>query len=120
MSRRADPRAIRVSVGLTMLARLVLCSKPERGAALCFRVETAGPDRAPAPDSALVLSPATTPPECAGGTLGINREHTPGVFGAALVLSVSDRGYAFNGKHSSAFGCRALIRQRKIINVLRV
>jgi hypothetical protein len=33
--------AIRVSVGLTMLGRLVLCSKPERGAALCFRVKGA-------------------------------------------------------------------------------
>jgi hypothetical protein len=30
--------ATRVSVGLTMLAQLALCSKPQRGAALCLRV----------------------------------------------------------------------------------
>jgi hypothetical protein len=38
-SRRPIPAsAARVSVGLTMLGRLVLCSKPEPLAALCFRV----------------------------------------------------------------------------------
>ncbi len=37
------------------------------------------------------------------------RRPTPG--------SVAELTHAFNGKHSSAFGCRALIRQEKIISV---
>src|ERR1035437_2749965 len=45
-----------------MLGRLVLCSKLERGTALCFRVQPAAPTGLPAPGWPLVHSPRSMRP----------------------------------------------------------
>jgi hypothetical protein len=78
-SARADPCRRPQDCGGDAGRWLLLSTRSGQPARLCKRVEGAAPDRAPALDSALVLSPTTATTECAGETLGLSGEHTPGV-----------------------------------------